>query len=425
MILQLVARIRRDLAKHPLSFYRRRLQGVLARRVPGEKVNGSGLSWRMVAERETEHCYEFAFEVPVGYSVEDILKQTDALYAACGAIVDIVDRAGVVQIAVFPEEFPNKIHMDEQALTRVEKGSILVGFDRRMGLATHCFNIPHMLVCGQSGYGKTDFIRLIIYQLIRQFGPEELEIFIIDMKGFSFLPFRNVPHIRKIVTKLPEAVSVLEESYNEMQRRADEILEKSDRSLARDFKWRLIIVDEASQISPDLQVDQKVKQIARAASQLAASISCIGREARVGLIYATQYPTAQVIHGQIRANMESVVCFKTENDVHSNVALNSSGAELITAQGRAIFKTRGNRTMVQVPFVGDDGAWTRLLAKFSRGDGHDQADRAKEADTQPLFGTTDCFQSASTAAIDWRDSFPSEASVRPAVRTGERQVDNG
>lgn len=346
--------------------YRRRIERIIQLKHP-RKVTGRHMPWRLIGKRRTKATYEFAFQVPIGSSYLDIEKQVDALAASCGALVEIKNRAGVVIVAVHTEDFPNLISFEQSMLHLAKGRAALLGYDIDGQPIFHSFKIPHMLIAGQSGYGKTDVIRWILLQLISRFSPDQLEIQIIDMKGFSFLPFRNVPHITRIEKTLDGAVEILDDAYQTMQERADMVWQTGNRDLAKTFKWKIALIDEASQISPDLVSGKLEKKLATVAAQRAAAISCIGREASVGLLFATQYPTREVIHGQIRANMEAVLCFKTENDVHSNVALGSSGAEQITAQGRAYYKSRGSRTMIQVPFVGGDEVWEELLKPYRGG----------------------------------------------------------
>jgi S-DNA-T family DNA segregation ATPase FtsK/SpoIIIE len=308
-------------------------------------------------------------------------------------------------------------------LNVVDDRKVLLGFDRTMKAVIHDFRIPHIMVPGQAGYGKTDMCRWILYQLITRFSPDQLEIQIIDMKGFSFLPFKDIPHITSIARTLPEALIILRESYKEMNERAKIVWDCQDRSMVRDFKWRIVLVDEASQISPELKKDRAEKALAGQCWQYAAAISCIGREASVGLIYATQYPTAQVIDGQIKANMDAVVCFKTENDVHSNVALNSNLAAKLPhgKPGRAIVKANGF-TEIQVPYIGDDYEWEKLLKPYTR-HGRIVIDHEQES-TEPAKYTSlyvpnpDSGHQPHSEILTWE--FPQQASIRNHVKPTRR-----
>src|SRR5690606_5715953 len=98
--------------------------------------------------------------------IVDLQKHIDALYANCGAIVELFDRAGVVIFKIYPNDFPTHIAFDKLMLLS-DNDKVLIGYDRSMKPIVHSFNTnPHLLIGGISGYGKTDLLRLILYQLL-------------------------------------------------------------------------------------------------------------------------------------------------------------------------------------------------------------------------------------------------------------------
>lgn len=352
------------------NFYKARIESVMRAIIPKKKKLNKEtlcLPWTLRESRKTEYAYQYAYNVPTGMSYETIAKHLQAFTATCGSHVELKDRGGVIVISVYPNALEKMIRFRDKMLNIVDSPeSALVGFNIRRQPIIHHFNIPHMLVAGQSGYGKTDFLRWIIYNICSQLPPHEVEINIIDLKMFSFIPFMDVPHVKRVATDLRSAVNVLDYAYRVMLERAQLVLRKKSRDLAKHFPWLFVVIDEASQIAPALKINKDEKMLATLAAQRASAISCVGREAKVGIIFATQYPTKEVIHGQIRANMEAVTCFKVENHVHSSVALGSTGAEDIPCIGRAIFKSRGVKEIIQVPFVGKDDVWENRLFPITK-----------------------------------------------------------
>lgn len=363
-----------------LAGYRERIEEVMVNKRPF-KYHDNLYPWPFVNGRVTKSSYDLAFEVPYGYSAGDLESQVDALSAACGAIVEIKNRAGVVVVSVYPQDFPAVIKYRPEMLKETSGRTVLLGYDRHDTAVTHNFRVPHLLIAGMSGYGKTDLIRWILFQLINRFTPAELEIQIIDGKGFSFLPFRNVPHITRIARSLPAAVEVLAEAHQAMLERSEEVWESGNRYDAKQFKWKIVLIDEAAQIAPALQRDKDTKQLAGIADQLAAAISCVGREAQVGLIYCTQRPDSTVINGQVKANMDAAICFRTKTGTNSEIVIDRRGAELLPADrpGRAIYSATTD-TILQVPYVGDDEAWERVLSGVIRGD-KKRTNKAKDNET--------------------------------------------
>jgi|GEM_PF-5414589 len=356
---------------------RRRIETVIRLKIP--KIQGvERLPWALIGARTLPFAVEFAYRVPAPYSVVDVEKQVDALSAQCGALIEIVNRGGAVIIRVWTKDFPMSIPFAEPMLQITKGRCILIGYNRKGETVIHDFRVPHLLIAGMSGYGKTDFVRWVLFQLISRFSPEEVDIRIIDMKGFSFLPLKGVPHIREVVTTISGAWRVLASARQEMERRARLVLKTGNRDICKTFPWRVVLIDEATQISPDLISGGRAKNgepptrkdMASFCLEHAIAISSIGREAGVSLIYATQYPTAQVIPGLIKANMDNVVSFKVENEIHAQVALghgNNHSAHLPHGiPGRAIVKANGFETC-QVPYIGNDETWEKLLIPYKTG----------------------------------------------------------
>lgn len=349
-----------------LAQYRRRVEAVMVTKVPRKGKKDRLLPWERIAERTEKGAHEFVYRVPVGYSSNDIEKQADALYAACGAPVEIEDRAGAVIVRVLPEDFPSKVDYEARLLELAPgKKELLIGLDRMGAPLVHSLRVPHLMIAGKSGYGKTDLVRWIIYQLIAKNTPEELELWIVDLKGFSFMPFKGVPHIARIVRDLPGAVQLLTDAVRLMERRSNEVWNSGDRNKAATFKTVLVLIDEAYMISPNVTKDKDRKKLAGIADEAAAKISGTGREAGVGLLYCTQRPDADVINPLVKANMDCKICFKTETESNSVIVLDRPGAERLPhgKPGRVLYSKDG-LLEAQVPYIGNDEAWDELLEPY-------------------------------------------------------------
>lgn len=323
-----------------------------------------GIPWKFLAHRKTPYSVSLAFEVPTGYSFKDLVQETDAMMASLGRYVEIKNHAGVVVVDVILQEYPETIAADLD-IRNPSPRHVMIGLDRGMNPVYHSFKVPHLMIGGMSGYGKTDLVRWILYQLIKSHTPDQLSIDIIDGKGFSFLPFRDIPHIRRIVRDIPGAVSVLKDAKSLMDQRSDIVWSGGERGEASRFRWHIVIVDEAAQISPGQIRDKELKKQAAIADSYAASISCVGREAQVGLLYCTQRPDVSVINPQVKANMEASICFRTKTVSNSEIIIDRPGAEKLPAgkPGRVIYAASEDK-VVQVPYVGDDDRWNEILDPF-------------------------------------------------------------
>lgn len=341
----------------------KRLQQVQRLKIPHVR-NDKHYPWRCIGKERKGAIYKFAFAVPPGMSVVEMEGQQDALAAAVGAHIEIEDYGGAVAISVFTEDFARTLPYNGKAF---EPNRLLLGYNRAHEPITHTLNVPHMLIAGQSGYGKTDCLRWLLWQLIATHSPNRLHIDIIDMKGFSFLPFRNVPHIRRVARDLAGALDILTDTHQLMRARAKEIWQADDRSLATAQTLRLVIIDEAAQIAPKLISNRPRKKVADACNEAAGSISSVGREARVGLWYCTQRPDAEVINPLIKANIDAKLCFRTQTESNSRIVLDVPGAEQLPhgTPGRALYAT-DSLEEIQIPYIGNDEKWREVLNPYEQ-----------------------------------------------------------
>lgn len=331
--------------------YRYRIQNVLNRVIKvADRKNGQ--HFRFITERSLDTVYESAWLVPAGYSILNVRPRLKTISAACGAIVELDDRGGVIIIRVVIEDLPKHVHFVESDL---RPDRLLIGYYRQREPVYHPLH-SHLLVGGASGAGKTDFLRLVIYQLVLQ----GYDVRIVDMKGFSFMPFEAVPGIT--VARNPiEAMEMLAKTFRELERREQLVIQRRNRDIIKSFRPIVMIVDEAAQIAPG-QNSGDARKIAKVCDEYCAKISQKGREPRVQLIYCTQRPDADIVNPQVKANVEAAIAFRCKTRTNSTIILDRPGAEEISPDtpGRCIYSSTRD-IMTQVPYVGDDDDWNELL----------------------------------------------------------------
>lgn len=407
-----------------LQDYKARIDSVMIakvpRKVPTKKKDQDGekvmeyTPWLFVDSRLESGSAELVYRVPVGYSANDLKKQIDALYASCGAPIEIEDYAGAVLLRVLLEGFPESIPFREDMLELATGQEIVIGYDRQGAPLLHSLRVPHMMIGGQSGYGKTDLERWILFQLIAHNTPEQIEIWIIDLKGFSFLPFKGIPHISRIVRDIAGAKLLLEQAVQEMSRRSNLVWESQDRNQAGKFKTLFVLIDEAYMISPNTVTNKEERELAKACDEAAAKISGTGREARIGLLYCTQRPDAQVINPLVKANMDCTIAFRTKTESNSIIILDEPGAESLPHKkpGRVLYSSDGLQEL-QVPFVGGDDAWYQLLEPYKK---ECKPNEQKGDSPNDCPGDTIILDGASSAALygEWE---PFQASERAPHET--------
>ena len=218
--------------------------------------------------------------------------------------------------------------------------------------------MPHMLIAGSTGSGKSVCINDIILSMIYKSAPEDLRLIMVDPKQVELSVYATLPHLLiPVVTDPKKAASALRWAVNEMTMRYKKFSDVGAREIVRynelqdDPKNRLprivVIIDELADlmmVAPD-EVEDCICRIAQ-----------LGRAAAIHLIVATQRPSADVITGLIKANIPSRAAFAVSSAIDSRIILDSTGAEKLLGRGDCLFHPNGaaKPTRLQAAFVSDE-----------------------------------------------------------------------
>lgn len=191
--------------------------------------------------------------------------------------------------------------------------NVLIGISENGKRVYHDFRKhTHMIIAGTTGYGKTNLIKCLISQLSG-------EIVLVDLKG-------GFDYGRVSATNISEAREILQEVVKEMR-------------VGRK-KHIFVIVDEAGELLPPRHLTRKESWEYLECLSYVSEIARLGRGFNVHLIYCTQYPTRDILDGQVKQNAETRVVFRLPTEVASRVALDEGGAELLESGkfGVALYK---------------------------------------------------------------------------------------
>ena len=218
--------------------------------------------------------------------------------------------------------------------------------------------MPHMLIAGSTGSGKSVCINDIILSMIYKSSPEDLRLIMVDPKQVELSVYSTLPHLLiPVVTDPKKAASALRWAVNEMTMRYKKFSDIGAREIVRynelqeDPRNRLprivVIIDELADlmmVAPD-EVEDCICRIAQ-----------LGRAAAIHLIVATQRPSADVITGLIKANIPSRAAFAVSSAIDSRIILDSTGAEKLLGRGDCLFHPNGaaKPTRLQAAFVSDE-----------------------------------------------------------------------
>jgi S-DNA-T family DNA segregation ATPase FtsK/SpoIIIE len=231
-------------------------------------------------------------------------------------------------------------------------------------------DMPHLLVAGTTGSGKSVMLNALLTSLLLTTDPRQVKMVLVDPKRVELTHFARIPHlITPVVTDVKKAANALGWAVAEMERRY-EVLEKTGaRSLdgynARSEKpmpYVVIVIDELADLM--MQAAAKVED---AVIRIAQKARAVG----IHLVVATQRPSVDVITGMIKANIPSRVAFAVSSQVDSRVILDSVGAEALLGMGDMLFKpvSAMRSSRVQGAFI-SEGEVERVVsaaANASRG----------------------------------------------------------
>jgi S-DNA-T family DNA segregation ATPase FtsK/SpoIIIE len=224
---------------------------------------------------------------------------------------------------------------------------------------TDLARMPHILIAGTTGSGKSGCINTILTSVLLRATPDDVRMILIDPKRIELSFYEQIPHLLAPVVSSPkEATAVLANVIAEMERRYERLSEVRARNLPeanRAFRERgeptlpylLVVIDELADlmmISPQAVEDAIIR--------LAQKSRAVG----IHLVLATQRPSVDVITGMIKANVPSRIAFAVSSQTDSRVIIDQGGAESLLGQGDMLFKPLGTSRLqrVQGAYVGEE-----------------------------------------------------------------------
>ena len=197
--------------------------------------------------------------------------------------------------------------------------------------------LPHLLIAGATGAGKSVALNALLAMLLRNRTPEQLRLLVLDPKRVEFGWLERVSHLLAPVVVEPEdAVQTLGRLESEMSRRYDLLVESGVRDLSRynakaasPVPYLLLVVDELADLMM-LSASEVERSICRLAQ--------LGRAAGIHLVVATQRPSVDVVTGLIKANLPARLSFAVTSQVDSRTVLDSVGADLLLGRGDFLYQ---------------------------------------------------------------------------------------
>jgi S-DNA-T family DNA segregation ATPase FtsK/SpoIIIE len=219
--------------------------------------------------------------------------------------------------------------------------------------------LPHLLIAGTTGSGKSVGINAMLVSLLYRNSPDDLKLLMIDPKMLEFSIYNDIPHLlTPVITQAKQAIVALANMVVEMEKRyklmsktktknIENYNEKAKREGYDPFPYIVVIIDELADLMMTSGKDVEF-YIARLAQMARAS--------GIHLIVATQRPSVDVVTGLIKANLPSRISFKVGQKIDSKVILDSTGAESLLGRGDMLFTPPGTSGLIRLhaPFISEE-----------------------------------------------------------------------
>lgn len=332
-------------------------------------IQSFGINAKLVDYTRGPSVTRYEVELEQGVKLSRLTNLADDIALALGAtgvrVAPIPDKISIVGI-----EVPNKI-VNVVSLRELIESSEFTGKSSKLSFAVgkdiagnavvgDISKLPHLLIAGTTGSGKSVCMNSLILSLLFKSSPEEVRLIMIDPKMIELGVYNEIPHLLiPVVTDPKKAAGALQWAVVEMMKRYKLFSEIGARDLAS--YNAAIIKQEGGQTLPQIVVliDELADLMMIAAKDVEESICRVaqmGRASGIHLVIATQRPSADVITGLMKGNIPSRIAFAVDSALNSRIILDATGAEKLIGKGDMLYSPigSGKPSRVQGAFVTDE-----------------------------------------------------------------------
>lgn len=232
--------------------------------------------------------------------------------------------------------------------------------------------LPHLLVAGATGTGKSVGINAMLIGMLFTKSPDELKLILIDPKMVEMSPYNGIPHLlTPVITDMELVINALQWAIEEMQRRYRMLKQAKVRNLSEFNKkhgypampYIVIAIDEMADLmlSTGVDVESRIVRLAQ-----------MSRAVGIHLILATQRPSVDVLTGLIKANVPGRIAFSVATAIDSRVIIDQAGAESLIGQGDMLFKSPALSRPIRIQGTFTDIKDLESVIQFTKKQGDDQ-----------------------------------------------------
>ena len=291
---------------------------------------------KLLDKHKQENKNVYIFSIPEGISLSDFEKYKEAMEQQLNNQIDIryenkriiIDEITSKLKSNYPYLLPTK---EDKEAFRIPVGASIYGIEY-----IYPDKIPHTLISGTTGSGKSVCTKSLLTSILSMFNEDEADVFLIDFKLVELNLFKNCKQVTKYVYETEEAVEVIADLLEECKRRyklfqdtnVTNLKEYNKKFPNKKLKHQFIFIEEFVMFSEEkvgMKMLRKLASLSRASSQF-IFLSC-------------QRPDNTVIDNVFKANVGNRLCFRTEDSKNSIVILDREGAEKLKGNGHGIYKT--------------------------------------------------------------------------------------
>ena len=315
---------------------------------PGDVIRGPAIT-------------QYEFTLAQGVKLSKVTNLADDIALALGAsgvrIAPIPDKSSVVGIEV-PNRTVSPVLIRDVIGSRAfseykSQVAFAIGRDiNNRDIVGDIARLPHLLIAGTTGSGKSVCTNSLIVSLLYKSSPEDVRFIMVDPKMVELAPYNGIPHLLiPVVTDPKKAAGALQWAVYEMLKRYKTFSELGVKKLEEYNALAAQREDVAHMASVVVVIDELADLMTEAAKEVEESICRVaqmGRAAGMHLVIATQSPRADVITGLMKANIPSRIAFAVKDAINSRIILDSTGAEKLVGRGDMLYAPIGSNKPLRV-----------------------------------------------------------------------------
>lgn len=306
----------------------------------------------LIKTYESPKGYTYLLGVPCGISLDDFLKVKGALQIQLKNSVEIRERKGYIEIEVITVKLPSKI--DYKVPPRIKDTIYIpIGESLENTVYIDLSENPHSYIVGQTGSGKSVATKVILTSLINMYSPNEIELYLADLKRVELNLFANAKHCKKFVYTVSDTTELIADLLEETNKRYDlfmknkvtDIFEYNKLKGVKKLKYQVLYIEEMVLLLEDSK---------KKAQKLLKQLMAISRASGLYVICTTQRPSSDIIDNVIKSLISNRIVFKVEDTKNSIICLDHEGAEKLLGQGHGILKVGATKTEFRGYYITDN-----------------------------------------------------------------------